>query len=236
MKICFAELVAGLLDRGRDRFERVFGRFQIRRETAFVADRGGKAAIFQHALQRMKDFRAVAKRFAKSRRAFRHDHEFLEIDRRIGMRAAVEDVHHRHRQHLRVRSRRDNERAAGRSAVGRGMRDGERNAEECVRAEFLFVRRAVELDHLRVEFRLFERIEAFERRRDRLVHARDRFASRLCRRSVSCRHRAVPTLRARRCSRRSEPPRGRTRRHPDGHPLRPSGCRANRESRARGFG
>jgi hypothetical protein len=28
-----------------------------------------------------------------------HDHEFLNVDRVVGMLAAVDDVHHRHRQH-----------------------------------------------------------------------------------------------------------------------------------------
>ena len=31
--------------------------------------------------------------------AHRHDHEFLNVDRVVGMFAAVDDVHHRHRQH-----------------------------------------------------------------------------------------------------------------------------------------
>ena len=38
---------------------------------------------------------------AKRRRADRHDHEFLEVDRIVGMHAAIDDVHHRHRQHAR---------------------------------------------------------------------------------------------------------------------------------------
>ena len=35
---------------------------------------------------------------AKRRRAHRDDHELLEVDRVVGVRAAVEHVHHRHRQ------------------------------------------------------------------------------------------------------------------------------------------
>ena len=59
---------------------------------------------------------------------------------------------------------------------GSGVRRGQRNAEKRVGAEFLFVRRAVEFDDLRVEFRLLERIEAEQNRRDRLVHGRNRLA------------------------------------------------------------
>ena len=39
---------------------------------------------------------------AKRGGADRHDHEFLEVDRIVGMGAAVEDVHHRHRQQSRA--------------------------------------------------------------------------------------------------------------------------------------
>ena len=98
MKICSPEFIAGFLDRRRNRFERVVSRLQFRRETAFVADRSGEAAILQHALERMKNFRSITQGLGKGRRTLRHDHEFLEIDRRIGMRAAIQDVHHRHRQ------------------------------------------------------------------------------------------------------------------------------------------
>ena len=34
--------------------------------------------------------------------AHRHDHEFLDVDRVVGVRAAVDDVHHRHGQHVRA--------------------------------------------------------------------------------------------------------------------------------------
>ena len=46
-------------------------------------------------------------------RAHRHDHEFLDVDGVVGMRAAVDDVHHRHGQQVRRWRRRDSGRAAG---------------------------------------------------------------------------------------------------------------------------
>ena len=36
---------------------------------------------------------------AEALRAYRHHHELLKVDVVIGVRSAVEDVHHRHRQH-----------------------------------------------------------------------------------------------------------------------------------------
>ena len=73
-------------------------RFQVGREAAFVADAGRLAACLQDAAQRVKDLGAHPQRLGERRRAERHHHEFLEVDARVGVRAAVEDVHHRHRQ------------------------------------------------------------------------------------------------------------------------------------------
>ena len=42
-----AEFVTGFLHRARNRFERVVRRFQLRRESTFIADVGGETAIFQ---------------------------------------------------------------------------------------------------------------------------------------------------------------------------------------------
>ena len=43
----------------------------------------------------------VRRASAKRRRADRHDHELLEVDLVVGVRAAVQHVHHRHGQHVR---------------------------------------------------------------------------------------------------------------------------------------
>ena len=75
---------------------------QVRREAALVADGGREPALVQHLLQRVEDLRAVAQRLAKRRRADRQDHEFLDVDAVVGVRAAVDDVHHRHRQRRRL--------------------------------------------------------------------------------------------------------------------------------------
>ena len=138
-----AELVAGFLHRRGDGLERIVGALEVRREAAFVADRGREAAAFEHALERVENLAAGAERFGKGRHAFRHDHELLEIDRRIGVRAAVDDVHHRHREHLGVRSAEIFEERNAELRGGR-LRVGERDGEDGVGAELGFVRRAVE--------------------------------------------------------------------------------------------
>ena len=97
--ICFARLVAGLRDGFHQHFERFVIRFQAWCEPAFVADRSRVAALLQHALQRVECLRAHAQRLGKLCRADGSNHEFLKIHRVVGMRAAIDDVHHRNRQH-----------------------------------------------------------------------------------------------------------------------------------------
>ena len=75
------------------------------------------------------------------------------------MRAAVEDVHHRHRQQVRVGAADvAEERQAGR--LGGGLGDGERDAEDRVGAELGLVGRAVEVDHRLVDEALVVGVEA----------------------------------------------------------------------------
>src|SRR5690606_23849623 len=79
-------------------------------------------------------------------RADRYDHEFLEVDRVVGMRSAIDDVHHRDRQNVRPgTSDIAVERQVG--SLGRRLGDREGDAENGVGAEARLVRRAVELDH-----------------------------------------------------------------------------------------
>src|ERR1700681_2329461 len=59
--------------------------------------------------------------------------------------------------------------------TGSGARNGERHAEQRVRAEVRLVRRTVELDQRAVELALRRCVGAFDRGPDDLVHRADRF-------------------------------------------------------------
>jgi hypothetical protein len=91
----------------------------------------------------------------------RHHHEFLDVDRVVGVLAAVDDVHHRHRQGAGV--------DAAHVAVqwhavrlGGRFRDGERDREDGVGPQAGLVGRAVQLDHEVVELDLVGRVHAAE--------------------------------------------------------------------------
>ncbi len=154
--------VAGLADRGHHEVERGIGRRQVRRKAALVADIGVVAGLLQLALEGVEDLRAAAQRFSEALGADRHDHEFLEIDRIVGMHTAIDDVHHRHRQHAR---RGAADIAIQRHVVGfrRRLGDRQRHAEDGVGAEPGLVRGAVEIDHDLIDLHLLFGIHAAER-------------------------------------------------------------------------
>ena len=89
------------------------------------------------------------------------------------MRAAIDDVHHRHRQDMGVGAADIAvERQAGR--LGRRLGDGQRDAEDGVGAEPLLVGRAVELDHRLVDVDLVLGFHAADRLEDLAVDGLDR--------------------------------------------------------------
>ena len=92
-----ARLVTGFLNRLDDRFQRVFGTVQGRSETALVAYGRTQSAVVQHFLQRVEHLGAHAQPFPERSGSDRTDHKFLERDRSVRMRTAVDDIHHRNR-------------------------------------------------------------------------------------------------------------------------------------------
>ncbi len=155
----FARLVARALDGLHDEVERGLGAGQVGREAAFVADVGVVAGVVKLLLQRVEDFGSDPHGLRERGRGNRQDHELLEVDRIVRVRAAVDDVHHRHRQGARMR--------AADIAVERQVRLGRRrlghrqaDAQDCVGAQARLVLGAVQLDHRGVERFLLARLQA----------------------------------------------------------------------------
>ena len=151
----------------RSRAARLLSR--LGREAALVAEPGGQTLLLQHRLQRVVDLGPALDRLPEGGRADRRDHELLDVDVGVGMRTAVEDVHHRDRQQVGVRAADVAiERETGRVGRGAGHRQG--GAEDRVRAEVRLVGRAVEVDHGLVDEPLVVGVEALERGTDPLDH------------------------------------------------------------------
>ena len=126
--------VAGLLNRLENEEEGVFGGLQVRRKSAFIADGRRLLARLQELLERGEHLSPHPQRLGKPPGTDGHDHELLDIERIVRVRAAVDDVHLRNRQHPRPRPPKrpiQRQTAAGRHRLGRSQRD----AEDRVRPE-----------------------------------------------------------------------------------------------------
>ena len=131
------------------------------------------AALLQDLFQRVEDLRAPADRFRNRWRAQGRDHEFLEVDGVVGMRAAIDDVHHGHGQDAGIHAAdiaidRQIRRLACR------LRNRQRNAEDRIRAKTAFVLRAVEHDQRVIDVTLVLGVHALKRIEDFAVHGVDR--------------------------------------------------------------
>lgn len=141
-------------------------------ETALIAEAGGQALGLQHRLERVVDLRAPAQRLLEGRRADRGDHELLDVDAGVGVRTTVEDVHHRHRKHMRVRPAEVAEQLeAGGFGGGAGHR--ERHTEQSVGAEAGLVRGAVQIEQHLVDGALLHRVQPDDGRGDLVEHTLD---------------------------------------------------------------
>jgi hypothetical protein len=150
-------------------FERGFGAGQVRRETALVAHAGGGLLVVQDLLEGVEDLGASAQGLAEGGRALGNDHELLEVEHVVGVRAAVDDVHQGHGQTrgigaAQVLVERNVQLLRGR-AGGR-----ERNAQDGVGAGLGLVGRAVGRQHGAVEASLIEDVAPDDRRRQDLAH------------------------------------------------------------------
>ena len=91
--------------------------------------------------------------------AQRHDHELLHVDGVVGVRAAVDDVHHRGRQQPGADPAQVAEQRQP-AVVGRGMGGGQRHAQDGVGPQLLLVLGAVQLDHAVVQGGLIQGVHA----------------------------------------------------------------------------
>ena len=140
------DAVAGLLDGGDDDRDGFLIGLEVRGETALVTDAGAVPAIMEDALEGVKRLDAHADGFAKRRGTVGSDLELLEVQRVVGMAAAVEDIQARNREDGGVGAA---EGAVERQSASRsaGPCGGHRHAEDRVRPESRFVGASVHGDH-----------------------------------------------------------------------------------------
>ena len=158
--------------------DRILVGVKIGRKAALVADRRGLAFLLEEGLERVEHLGRPAERLAERGRACGHDHEFLRVHGVRRMCAAVEDVHHRHGQDIRLKSA---EEAIERNALGLrrriGCRDGDR--EDCIRAEVRFIFRAVHVEHRLIHGVDVRRLKSLKGGADLFVDVLDGFGNAL---------------------------------------------------------
>ncbi|MNE05887.1 hypothetical protein D3C80_984610 [compost metagenome] len=165
--------IAGRLPCLGDEGQSLFSRSQVGGEAALVADVGVVTRVLQSLLQRVEDFSAHAQGVREGVGAGRQDHELLNVDRIVGVSAAVDDVHHRSRQ--------DASRDAADVAIqrqvradGAGLGRSQRDAQDGVGAQTSLVVGAVQFDQGLVQTALVLGVHAGQGVEDLAVDGVDR--------------------------------------------------------------
>ena len=110
----------------------------------------------------LEDLGTATQRLAETLGAHRQDHEFLDVEIVVGVRAAVDDVHHRHRHGHRTGTAKIPIQRQPR-LLSCGLGHGHRHGQDGVGAQARLVIGAVELDQALVDECLFLGIKADDR-------------------------------------------------------------------------
>ncbi|MDT4834564.1 hypothetical protein FQZ97_682050 [compost metagenome] len=167
-----ARLVAGFGNGLQDQLDGGFMAGHVGRETALVAHCRGHALAVDQLLEHVEDFGAPAQGFTEAARAHRQDHQFLEVERVVGVRAAVDDVHHRHgHAHGAAAAEIAIQGQAG--FVGGGAGHGHAGRQDGVGAQAFLGFGAVQLDQGAIDEGLFLGVQAHQGFRDFRIQVLD---------------------------------------------------------------
>ncbi len=142
---------------------------KVRCKTALVAHRRRQPLFVRPFFQRVENLRSPAHRLGKRIGTYRHHHEFLKIDGVVGMLAAIDDVHHRHRQDMRIDPA-DIAIQRQPARIGSGFRNGQAYAQYRVGSKVRLVVSAIQVDHHRINIFLILGIEVDQRFTDIVIH------------------------------------------------------------------
>ena len=99
-----AGLVASFLDRLKNQLNGFFMAFDRWRKTTLIADGCSESLVMQDFFQCVEYLSTVTDRLTKTRCAHRNNHELLNIQIVICVRATIDDIHHRNRHLHRARA------------------------------------------------------------------------------------------------------------------------------------
>ena len=165
-----AGLIAGLFNGLDDDLQGVLILFQVGGIAALIAHAGGGGAVLlQGVLQGVEHLGAHTQSLAEGLGAHGHDHELLDLHVVGGVRAAVEDVHHGHRQLLGVDAA--NVVVQGHAQIlGSCLGAGQGGTKNGIGAQTLLVGGAVQVDQQLVDGYLIQHVGADQGLGDLGIH------------------------------------------------------------------
>ena len=173
--------VPGLLDGTGNDVESLFGRVNIGRHTTLITDIARRRAILllDQGLELVIDLGTLAKSLGEGWSRVGNDHEFLEGQPTTGVATAVQNVHERHWQDVRLLGPREigHVRVQRDPFLGRtGLGDGQADAEDGIGSQFGLVGRSVQFVDESIGGRLVLDIDIFldDGRSDDLIDILDR--------------------------------------------------------------
>ncbi len=98
----FTRFVSGSFNSGHNRTQSIFRTVESRSKTTFVTNCRTQTAVVQHLLQGMEYFCSHTQAFTETLCTYRANHKFLKCYRSITMRTAIDNIHHRNRQYIRI--------------------------------------------------------------------------------------------------------------------------------------
>src|SRR5437867_2940459 len=173
-----ARRVPRRLDGLHDERQGLLIRAQVGGKAPFIPHCGAEAFFLQQAFQGVEDFGGHPDRVRECVCPHRHNHELLEVQVVVRVCAAVDHVHQRNRQVTGARPAQGAIQGQPRF-LGRGLRHGQRHAQDRIRAQFTLVWRTVKGDHRAVDGGLVPRIHAEELGGQHLLHVGDSLADTL---------------------------------------------------------
>ena len=133
----------------------------------------------------VEDLGSASQGFTEALETDRHHHEFLDVDRIVGVFATVDDVHHRRRQPVGPGAAEIPEQRLV-AAAGRGVGCGQRAGQHRVGTEIRLVLGAVQLEHPAIDFGLVGHVEINQHVDDAIVDVVDGLADTLSEIAILC--------------------------------------------------
>ena len=152
-------LISRLLHRLDDQLQRFLVRGEIGGKASLIPHAGAQPPLPQQPSQGVVDFAAPPQSLPKGWGPVRTDHKLLDIHIVCGVGSAVENVHHRHRQHRR-RFFRQIPVQGLLGGLGRGSGNSQGHRQDAVGAQMLLVSGAVRLHHGLIHRFLFPGVQA----------------------------------------------------------------------------